>query len=214
MTHFNLKTFSGLINNQPVTLHNARELHEFLQISTRFDIWIQRRISEYNFIENLDFIGVIKFERTEAGFFGKREKEIKEYHITLDMAKELCMLERSELGQQARRYFIKMEKQAILEIPRLQVENAQLHAKLTALLPANAVSVGKDRYIELLENENRLLKTKPVRQIKRPNTPLSAVEKSQILQLSAQGLQKAEIAKRLNRSASAVRAVIRENQGK
>lgn len=133
MTNFNIKTFTGSIRNQSIQLINARELHEFLQISTRFDIWISRRITDYNFIENLDFIGVIKFGRTEAGFFGSREIEVKEYHITLDMAKELCMLERSELGQQARRYFIKMEKKAILEIPRLQAENHALKQQLLGI---------------------------------------------------------------------------------
>lgn len=40
MTNFNIKTFTGSIQNQSIQLINARELHEFLQISTRFDIWI------------------------------------------------------------------------------------------------------------------------------------------------------------------------------
>ena len=70
MNNLSIQAFTGSLQNQPVQLVNARELHEFLQISTRFDTWIQRRISEYNFAENLDFIGVIKFERAEAGFFG------------------------------------------------------------------------------------------------------------------------------------------------
>jgi phage anti-repressor protein len=107
-----ISTFTGLIANQSTTLVNARELHERLQISTPFHKWIQRRIEDYNFVENLDFIGTDKFVHTEAGFFGVRETLVKDYHITVDMAKELCMLERSELGRQARRYFINMEKQS------------------------------------------------------------------------------------------------------
>lgn len=133
MNNLSIQAFTGSLQNQPVQLVNARELHEFLQISTRFDTWIQRRISEYNFAENLDFIGVIKFERAEAGFFGKREIEIKDYHITLDMAKELCMLERSELGRKARRHFIEKEKQALA----LAAQNAQLLAKIPPFLLTN-----------------------------------------------------------------------------
>ena len=58
MTHFNIKTFTGSIQNQSIQLINARELHEFLQISSSCDSWIQRRIADYNFVENLDFIDV------------------------------------------------------------------------------------------------------------------------------------------------------------
>ena len=107
-----ITTFQGIIANQSTLLVNARELNERLQISTAFTKWIQRRIEDYNFAENLDFIETVKFDRVERGFLGSREIEIKDYHITLDMAKELCMLERSELGRQARRYFINMEKQS------------------------------------------------------------------------------------------------------
>lgn len=125
-----ISTFTGVIANQTTLLVNARELHTRLQISTRFDIWIQRRISEYNFVENLDFTETIKIERLDRGFFGEREIEVKDYHLTLDMAKELCMLERSELGRQARRYFIEQEKQA----RQLAEQNAQLLASIPPFL--------------------------------------------------------------------------------
>ncbi|WP_419852420.1 antA/AntB antirepressor family protein [Actinobacillus pleuropneumoniae] len=202
MTNFQIKTFTGSLQNQSIQLINARELHERLQSKQHFSDWIKKRIADYGFEENLDFIGVHTTMITEAGFFGKREKEIKDYHITLDMAKELCMLERSELGQKARRYFIQMEKEAL-----------KAHQSAPTLPPVNhnAVQLTKDRYIELLENENQLLKSKSIRQAKRPNIPLSAIEKHQILQLAEQGITKAEIATRLNRSKSAVRSVIREN---
>lgn len=200
MKNFNLKIFSGVINNQPADLHNARDLHAFLEISTRFDTWIQRRIADYNFVENLDFI-----ERSNLSNRGFFKTEIKEYHITLDMAKELCMLERSELGQKARRYFIKMEKEAL---------QARQHIPTLPPISQNAVQLNKDRYIELLENENQLLRTQPNPLRKKAPVPLTMAEKSQILQLAEQGITKAEIAVRLNRSKSAVRAVIRESLGK
>lgn len=123
-----IQTFSGVIANQSTLLVNARELHERLQISTRFDIWIQRRISEYNFVENLDFI-----ERSTLNNRGFFKTETKDYHLTLDMAKELCMLERSELGRQARRYFIEQEKEA----KRLAEQNAKLLASIPPFLLSN-----------------------------------------------------------------------------
>lgn len=203
MTNLSIKTFTGSIQNQSIQLVNAKDLHQILQIQTRFQDWIKRRIFEYKFTENLDFIDVLKFENVDRGFFGNRQIEIHEYHITLDMAKELCMLERSELGQQARRYFIRMEKEAL-------VARQTLPAPTVA---ANAVHISKDRYIELLENENRLLRTGVADKPKRAaNVPLSAVEKQRILALHAQGIGKKDIAEQLNRSRSAVRAVIREAQ--
>lgn len=123
-----IQTFSGVIANQSTLLVNARELHERLQISSRFDIWIQRRISEYNFVENLDFI-----ERSTLNNRGFFKTETKDYHLTLDMAKELCMLERSELGRQARRYFIEQEKEA----KRLAEQNAKLLASIPPFLLSN-----------------------------------------------------------------------------
>ena len=95
------------INNSEVKTVNARELHSFLEVSTRFSDWIQRRISEYEFVENQDFVVLLKNEKNPIG--GRPQKEI---HISIDMAKELSMVERNEKGKQARQYFIEMEKVA------------------------------------------------------------------------------------------------------
>ena len=204
MTNLPIKAFNGFIQNQPTQLINARDLHKFLENGKQFSDWIQHRITKYKFTENLDFTVIHQLVNVDRGFFGMRQETLKEYHITLDMAKELCMLERSELGQQARRYFIRMEKEAL----------AARQALPTTMVAANAVHISKDRYIELLENENQLLRNQPNPQRKKAPVPLSVVEKQRILTLHTQGLGKAEIAAQLNRSRSAVRAVIRENQGK
>lgn len=79
MTTFQIATFTGSLQNQSTLLINARELHERLQVTTKFQDWIKRRISEYNFAKDLDFIEVLKFENVERGFFGAREIEIKDY---------------------------------------------------------------------------------------------------------------------------------------
>ncbi|WP_454900765.1 antA/AntB antirepressor family protein [Aggregatibacter sp.] len=197
MTNFPIKAFNGSIQNQPTQLINARELHQFLQIGRDFSTWIKERIESYGFMQGEDFSPIVG---KSPKLFGRPTTE---YHITLDMAKELCMLERSELGQQARRYFIRMEKEAL----------TARHALPALVANQHAISLSKDRYIELLENENRLLRSQPNPLRKKAPIPLSADEKTQILQLAAQGLSNSAIALQINRSKSAVRAVIRENQG-
>lgn len=107
-----IPTVSGQLDNQTQALVDAHDLHKFLGVETPFSKWIQRRIEEYGFTQALDFIGVDKIVRTEAGFFGQRDKTVQGYYLSLDMAKELCMVERNDKGRQARRYFIEMEKQA------------------------------------------------------------------------------------------------------
>ena len=102
-----IPTVSGQLDGQTQALVNARDLHEFLGVETRFDKWIQRRIEEYGFTQVIDFIESPKM--ANRGFW---QTETKDYLISLDMAKELCMVERNDKGRQARRYFIEMEKQA------------------------------------------------------------------------------------------------------
>ena len=80
---------------------SARELHEFLEVDTQFRTWIDRML-DYGFEENIDY--------TRANIF-VRGNEAKDYALTLDCAKEISMIQRSEKGKQARRYFIACEKQ-------------------------------------------------------------------------------------------------------
>lgn len=103
-----IPVFSGSLSDSETLLCDARKLHEFLRVSSRFNDWIKNRIEEYGFVENQDFL-VTKNLVTKNGRGGNR-KAVTEYHITLDMAKELAMVERNEQGKAARRYFIECEK--------------------------------------------------------------------------------------------------------
>lgn len=103
MTNSLITVFNGLIQNTSVQLANARDLHLFLEIKSGFDNWIKNRISDYGFIQDEDYI--IVHERTNG-------RPRKEYHITLDMGKELAMVERNEKGRQIRKYFIECERRA------------------------------------------------------------------------------------------------------
>ena len=95
----------NIVGEDAIPTVNARDLHGFLSIKTRFNDWIVQRIKEFQFIENKDFTTF-----TENLVKGRPRKE---YHLTMDMAKELSMVERTERGRQARQYFIDCEKKLI-----------------------------------------------------------------------------------------------------
>lgn len=86
---------------------SARELHEFLEIQTRFDIWF-RRMVEYGFLENRDF--TLVDQKRSTNNYKNPTATFTDYAITLDMAKEISMIQRSEKGKRARQYFIEVEK--------------------------------------------------------------------------------------------------------
>lgn len=83
---------------------SARELHSFLEVETPYHKWFPR-MCEYGFIENTDFLVTDIFVPNSNG--GKQTQ--KEAQLTIEMAKEICMLQRNEKGKQARQYFIQLE---------------------------------------------------------------------------------------------------------
>lgn len=93
---------------------SGRELHDFLGVQTKYTQWFERMVS-YGFTENVDFIG----------FSQKREKPTDgrptiDHALTLDMAKEISMIQRTEKGKQARQYFIEVEKEYKKQIGQSQ----------------------------------------------------------------------------------------------
>lgn len=92
-------------NEEGHRLVNARELHEWLGNKDNFTTWIGDRIKQYGFIENVDYTSFLENSKKPQG-----GRPSKEYVITLNMAKELSMVERTEKGKQARKYFIKCEE--------------------------------------------------------------------------------------------------------
>ena len=95
------------IGAETIQAVNARDLHEFLEVQSEFRNWIKNRIEQYGFTQDVDFV---------AGKFLPGSERI-DYHLSLDMAKELSMVERNEKGKQARRYFIECERQAKALLP-------------------------------------------------------------------------------------------------
>lgn len=92
----------------PITEQNgkrtvsARELHKFLEATERFSYWFNRQV-QYGFIEGVDYVGCKEFNALA-------NQELDDYALTIDCAKEISMLQRSEKGKQARQYFIEIEK--------------------------------------------------------------------------------------------------------
>ena len=135
-------------DNERITL-SARDLFEFLECNERFSRWWER-MSGYGFVDGVDFTSVQKCTVVNNG----AKRDIDDYQITIEMAKEIAMLQRNEKGKQARQYFIELEKKwnspeavinRALEYSRKQVkalmfENNELKPKA---IFADAVSASK-----------------------------------------------------------------------
>ena len=140
--------FSGC----PKQTVNARELHAFLEVKSRFNDWVKNRINECRFIENQDFVTLTK-NLVSGG-------QQTEYFLTLDAAKHFAMLERNERGFEARQYFIDCEKQlqAVPQIPQTLSEALRLAADLAdekaALLEEQQRNAPKVAFAEAVGNAN------------------------------------------------------------
>jgi phage anti-repressor protein len=92
---------NDLIKTTPENKVDGRSLHEFLQVGTPYTIWFPRMV-EYGFVEGTDFL--TKMLESTGGRPGIN------HEMTISMAKEICMLQRTERGKQARLYFIECEE--------------------------------------------------------------------------------------------------------
>lgn len=114
---------------------NARDLHAFLEVGSAFNDWIARRIQEYDFQDGKDFHSVMS--KSQGG------RPSKEYHVSIDMAKELAMVERSPKGKQARAYFIDCEKKLkqSFELPTTLPDALRFAADMAEKNQAQAVAL-------------------------------------------------------------------------
>lgn len=116
------------IGGEEVNAVSARVLHKFLENGELFTTWIKNRIEQFGFIEGQDFSTFL--ENTKKG------RPRKEYVVSINMAKELSMVERNANGKRARLYFIKCEKIAkqktdpAFQIPQSLPEALRLAANL------------------------------------------------------------------------------------
>lgn len=104
---------------------NARDLWMFLESKQEFANWMKSRIEKYGFVENQDYSSFDNVVKRETGATVR-----KEYALSIDMAKELSMIENNEKGRDARRYFIECEKSANRRLSNIQMFALQAQINL------------------------------------------------------------------------------------
>lgn len=137
---------------------SARELHEGLEIKSNFTTWFDR-MCEYGFLENIDYLLV--FQKRNTNNPKNPTTTCNDYEISIDMAKQICMIQRTDKGKEYRQYFIDLEKAwntpeqvmaralriANGEIEKLKADNQVLIADTERMKPkeifADAVSASK-----------------------------------------------------------------------
>lgn len=143
-------------NGAEINSVNARELHAVLESKYQFADWIKTRLEETDAVENADYI--VFSEKSEKG------RPMIEYILSTDIAKEIAMLERNEVGKKVRRYFIefeKMHKQKAIPLTQAEIlaQSAALlveHERRTAALETKTEEIRKEQ-LKAKHNINRLL---------------------------------------------------------
>lgn len=159
-------------------LVSARELHEFLEVKTKYQDWFTR-MKEYGFEENTDFTIINELAQKKEGSRIVSREQIT-HVISIEMAKELSMIQRTDKGKQARKYFIQCEKQ-VKEVSNKQIAPTDYLSALKALVQSEEQKALMTPKVEYYEN------------VLVPNTYVKMITSTQIakdLGLSAQGLNK------------------------
>ena len=102
-----IKVTKSEIGNAELNSVNARDIHNYLQVNSKFADWIKRAISKYDFKENIDYTVLKNEKKLNDGVC----RPFTDYIVTMDMAKELAMLENNPKGRETRKYFINCEKE-------------------------------------------------------------------------------------------------------
>ena len=167
---------------------SARELHEFLEVGTKYADWFPR-MYEYGFSEGEDF-NLLKNEQVRQEGNRMVSRMVDDAVLSIDMAKEICMIQRNEKGKLARQYFLQMEKAwnspekvmaralqiADRKIKALEEENAVnrpkvlfadsvaasktsiLVGELAKLLKQNGVDTGQNRLFDWMRSNGYLIR--------------------------------------------------------
>ena len=133
------------VNSETMTV-SARELHEKLEATERFSSWFER--FSQGFIEGEDFTSVNTFTVVNNG----AQRELQDYQCSVDMAKHICLMSRTEKGKECRQYLIDLEK--AWNTPELVMARG--------LKAAQKMIEEKDEKIKLLSADNERMKPKEV----------------------------------------------------
>ena len=151
---------------------SLRELHEGLKIKSKFNDFA-KRMCGYGFEENIDYIKATQKKVTLNNEGKNRAYNEEDYIITIDMAKEICMIQRSDIGREFRKYFIECEKQLkeIVQKPLLSKEDELLISIAKATTKeTQMIAVGeygrykeeqvREKEVKPLQEENKILAPK------------------------------------------------------
>ena len=173
------------VNDNNEVIVSARELYEFLEVSSKYNDWFNR-MKDFGFEENIDYVTVTQKKVTAQG----NEVSYNDHALKIDMAKEIAMLQRSEKGKQARQYFIAVEKawnspekimERALQFAKQRAEEAEriimeqrpkvllaesienskdliLVRDLAVILKQNGIDIGQNRLYERLRDLGYLIK--------------------------------------------------------
>ncbi|WP_286028675.1 antA/AntB antirepressor family protein [Ligilactobacillus agilis] len=134
-------------DNDGKSVVSGRDLHDFLEVNEKYTQWFNRMV-EYGFTENVDFISFS--EKTEK--LGGRPRT--DHALTLDMAKEISMIQRTERGKQARQYFLEIEKRYKQQLPQTPEEKLALTMQVANRLDNRMKKVEAD--IDYMKNKSEI----------------------------------------------------------
>ena len=171
-------------------LVSARELHNKLEVKTRFSLWVKQNFKHFR--EGIDFEGVVTTTPFNPNYPDGKQQEIQDYALTIEMAKHLAMMSGTDKGYQVRDYFIKVEqawnspemvmKRALeiadAKVKALETENAVMRPKaifadavsvsdtsilvgeLAKLLKQNGIEIGQNRLFAWMRQNGYLINRK------------------------------------------------------
>ncbi|UJM32731.1 antA/AntB antirepressor family protein [Bartonella henselae] len=176
-----IKISEQAIGQEIVQTVSARELHAFLEVKRDFSNWIKDRINKYDFKEERDYI------LTLAKIGERQNVVLKEYHLTLSVAKELSMVENNKKGREARLYFIECERRlkqtAAQQIAAPQVDYSKPEALLGVLNHLQSQIEQKDHVIAELTPKAEALES-----LKRSDGLFGLIEAAKILEVRPKDL--------------------------
>ena len=141
-----IKITQTQIGAENVNSVNAKSIYNYLEIKTAYTTWIQRAIEKYDFNEGEDFVSDLKESN-----YGRPSKT---FIVSMDMAKELCLVENNPRGKETRKHFIKAEKQSqkVLTVSEQISLIAQGHQEVQTILTKQDDRIVKLEATKRLEN--------------------------------------------------------------
>lgn len=143
-------------SDRPTVL--GRDLHEALEVKEKYSDWF-KRMCEYGFAENADYMSFSEISEKPK----KGGRPVTDHQLSIEMAKEICMIQRSEKGKQCRQYFIAVEEQfnnpQAIMARALRVadeELKRLHIAVSQLTVDNQIMKPKAEYFDELVDRNLL----------------------------------------------------------